>query len=113
MRTPLSIQEIREHIGRLSYRPGWTIEVYQGAYELAHLVIQAELENSYRPGEKVLLDIHSALPPLCSTDELERWLLWRLTRIEIHECHEWFKRDGKPVADPHADGADQDRVLRV
>lgn len=107
----LTMAEIQEHLGRLSYRPGWTIEAYQGMYEYAHLVIRANVEDSYHPGQVVVLDVHSMLPPVLTVEELERWLLWRLSRIEIHECREWFKRDGKPVSDPHGQGADQDRPL--
>lgn len=105
----LSTAEIARHLDRLTYRPGWTFEVYDGRFEGQHLVIRAEVDNSYQPGQLVVLDIHSMLPPMRDVAALEDWLGWRLRRVESHEQREWFKRDGVPVADPHAEGADQDR----
>jgi hypothetical protein len=47
--------------------------------------------------------IRSLIPPMASRWEFERWLAWRLRLVEIHESREWFRRDGKPVFDPHVD----------
>lgn len=105
----LTTSRLRKHLQRLSYKPGFVFEVYDGRHEGQHLVIRATVENSYRPGETVELDIHSPLPPMPSVDYFEAWLLWRLQRIEVHEAMEWFKRDRAPVCDPHRVGADQDR----
>jgi hypothetical protein len=109
----LTTTELQNHLSTISYMPGWLIDVYDGAYEGQHCVIRTRLEDSYNPGEMVELDIHSMLPPMRTTEDFEQWLLWRLMRIATHEVREWLKKDGKPIVDPHADGADQDRRSNV
>jgi hypothetical protein len=104
----LTTCEIRHHLEKITYRPNWTFRVYDGTFEGQHLVINAEVENSYSRGDWVYLDIHTFMPPMASTADLERFLAWRLARIEVHEMREWLKRDGKAIYDPHAEGADKD-----
>jgi hypothetical protein len=98
----LPLEDIRAHLGRITYRPGWTFEAYEDEHEGYKLRILAPVENSYRPGETVDLGIDSFLPPLETTHELETWLAWRLRRIESHESREWLRRDGQLISDPHA-----------
>ncbi len=107
----LTIQEVEGHLKRLSYKPGWSFEVYQGKWEGAHIVINTEIDDSYNPGEMVVLDIHSRLPRVAmqNTDTLEDWLAERLAVIEVHEMREFFKRDGKPVFNPHEEFAERDK----
>lgn len=104
----LTTTELAAHLQHLTYRPGWTIHIYDGAHEGQHLVITTQVEDTTKPGTTTTLDIHSMLPPMRDTEQFETWLLWRLKRIEVHECREWFKRDGTPVSDPHAPYADRD-----
>lgn len=105
----LTTAEIAAHLERLTYRRGWTMRVYDGAWEGQHIVITTDVEDTYNPGQTTTLDVHSMLPPMLSTADLERWLAWRLARIEIHEAREWFRRDGAPVFDPHAEHAGRDQ----
>jgi hypothetical protein len=104
----LSTAELQAHLERLTYRRGWFLRIYEGRFEGHHIVIQAELEDSFNPGRMVVLDVHSMLPPMRDTDQLEEWIAWRLARMEVHECREWLKRDGAPIFDPHAEGAEHD-----
>lgn len=104
----LTTEQIREHLTHLSYKPGWSFEVYDGRWEGQHIAIRGEVEDSYRPGEKTVLDVHSMLPPMTGTGALEAWLIWRLCRLEVHEAREFFKRDGRVLFDPHAPFADRD-----
>jgi len=60
----LTTVDIAAHLERISYRPGWAIRVYDGAWEGQHLVITAEVEDTYHPGQTTTLDVHSMLPPL-------------------------------------------------
>jgi hypothetical protein len=99
---PLGLPVIEAHLARLSYRPGWKFAVYTGRYEGPHICITADLADSVNVGQTLRVRIDSQLPPF------ERWLLWRLAIIESHECREWFKRDGKAIADPHAPDAQHD-----
>lgn len=105
----LTVADLQAHLDRLSFQPGWAVEVYEGRFEGPHVRIAAVVANSYAASEPVELDIHSMLPPMPSLDYFEVWLEWRLARVARHEVREWFKRDGRPVFDPHAPNADQDR----
>jgi hypothetical protein len=106
---PVTVAELATHAKRLTYRPGWVFQVYEGAHEGPHIVIAATLPDSTRPGETVDVRIDSAVPPLDTLAQFERWLLWRLRIVESHECREWLKRDGLPIFDPHAEDAQHDR----
>lgn len=106
----LTMAEIQRHLRLLSYKPGWSFEAYEGRWEGHHLVIRTEVEDTYRPGSTTVLDVHSMLPPMRDTGALEEWIAWRLARIEVHECREFFKRDGQVIFDPHAEFASRDQM---
>lgn len=106
----LTIDQIKEHLRLITYRPGWTIEAYQGSWEGIHIrIVAPKVEDSYNPGEFVDLGITSHLPPMQNFHQLETWLAWRLNRIETHEMREWLKFGGVPIFNPHSDGAEEDR----
>jgi hypothetical protein len=104
----LTTPEIQRHLTHLTYKPGWMVRVYDGRWEGQHLAIRAELEDATRPGHTTTIDVQSMLPPIRDTQALEEWLAWRLGRLELHEMREWFKRDGRPIFDPHAELAERD-----
>lgn len=87
------------------------MQVYEGRFEGPHLRITITTPNAYsddNDADLVVLDIHSPIPPMQDKGQLADWLLWRLLRIESHECREFFKVKGLTYADPHQDGADRD-----
>jgi hypothetical protein len=104
----LTTSEIAAHLERLSYKDGWEFQVYDGRWEGQHIVIRTVVPDAFRPGETVTLDVHSMLPPMRDTAQLEEWLAWRLGRIEVHEMREWLKRDGQVLFSPHAEYAERD-----
>lgn len=106
----LSTAQLAAHLERITYKTGWSFEVYDGRWEGQHIVIRTEVEDTYSPGHKVVLDVHSMLPPMRDVDDFENWLAWRLGRLEIHEMREFLKRDGEVIFDPHAEYADRDVV---
>jgi hypothetical protein len=106
----LTADEIRAHLARLTYRPGWAFELYEGRFEGLHLRITATVDDSLRPGETVVLGVNSRLPWMADSGQLESWLAHRLAAIEVHEMREWLKRDGEAIFDPHAEGAGEDRL---
>lgn len=101
----LTLPDIQGALDRITYRPDWTFTAYEDQWEGPHLLIVAPVPNSYRPTETVDLGIRSPLPPMPDTEALHRWLAWRLGRVENHEMREWFKVDGRPLFDPHAETA--------
>ncbi len=106
----LTTEQIAAHLKRLTYKPGWTFEVYQGRWEGHHIVIRTEVPDTYKPGETCVLDVHSFLHPVETVEELERWLMHRIVRLEIHEAREFFKRDNRVLFNPHAPDAEHDRT---
>lgn len=108
MNVPLSVETLDEHLDNITYKPGWEFEVYQGAFEGPHIRITTVCDDSYHPGEKVTLDVHSQLPPMFDLEYFEQWLLWRLMIIETHEAREFLRKDGKPIFDPHKENANRD-----
>lgn len=96
----LTFEDIDEEIGHYTYRPNWTMTVHLRSEGIL-LHIRAEVRNSYNIAESVVLKINSWLPEFDNRAQFSRWLKWRLCLIEIHECQEWFKRDGVAVYDPH------------
>lgn len=107
----LSTQEIKDHLAKITYKPGWSFTYYDGVWEGPHLRIFCEaIEDSFNPGTTTVLDIHCFLSPndIASTEALETYLMYRLGRIEVHEMREFFKRNGKVVSSPHMPNADHD-----
>lgn len=115
----MSTQDVAVIVGRRVYKPGWVLGVYEGDLDGPHVVIAARVEDSYRPGETAPLDVHAVVPDAALESELafDKWLVWRLGQVEIHECREWYRRTDagpasdrvRPVFNPHRDGADRDR----
>lgn len=107
----LSTAEIQSYLTRVSYKPGWVFSYYEGRWEGPHLRIYcAEVPDSFTPGETTVLDIHCFLSPndIADTTALNRYLMYRLGRIEMHEMREFFKVNGKVVSSPHMPHADRD-----
>lgn len=105
----LSTAEIRDHLAGRLFMPGWSFLVYDGRWEGPHLAIVAELPDAYRPGETVTIRVENMLPPFDTIEQLDRWMVWRLTRIASHEVREFYRdTEGRPIFDPHAEWAERD-----
>lgn len=113
----LSVAELGDILSRRTYKPGWVLSVHEGQTTRAPIVrIYAEaVDDSWNPGQSVPLDIFAEVPTPARESELafDKWLVWRLGRIEVHEAQEWFRRPGQaypwvPVFNPHRDGSDRD-----
>lgn len=102
MRRYLTLAEIQAALNAVTYRPGWTFTAAEDPFGEGHTVrLEGPVPNAYRPDETVVLGINSYLPPIPDAAYLDRWLLWRLQRVEAHETREWLQRDGRPIFDPH------------
>jgi hypothetical protein len=104
----LTTLEIQEHLRHVTYKPGWSFTAYDGRWEGQHIIIDVVTPDAFNPGHDITLDVHTSLPPLDTIRELDRWLLWRLMRIESHELREWYKVDGKVIVNPHSDDGNHD-----
>lgn len=99
----LAHEELETLLKDVSYRPGWTLTLLRHSHEGPMLRIEAKVLNSYCPEQETMLGINSFIPPMTSPEHFYEWLLWRLERVEVHECQEWFKVKGDPWHDPHKD----------
>lgn len=100
----LSFYSLKEAIAKFSYKPGWTFTVYEDPYEGSHIQIAVSTPDAFHPEQDVVLDIHSPLPPMFDDRQLKAWMLWRLLRIETHECREWLRFKGEQIINPHVSG---------
>lgn len=93
--------EVAEVVADLTYKPQWAFEVYEDRFEGLHVAIRTELEDAFHPGQPVVLNIRSPLPPFRDVEAVLDWFLWRLARIEVHEVREWTRWRGTQVSNPH------------
>jgi hypothetical protein len=100
---------MQDRINEFIYKEGWTMEVYEGAFEGPHLRIRGVEPDSTKPGENLPLDIHSRIPPMLSLDQFDLFLQNRLIVIETHECREFLRlrKNGKAIFYPHISDRDE------
>lgn len=97
--------ELCELVGRLSYRPGWTMRVLDEFPGVARVEITGRVADTYHPERTATFRTCARLPLLdYLTEDLALTAIgWALKEAEIHESREWFKLDGKLIDDPHAE----------
>lgn len=95
----MNLDEVRAAVEKVTYKPGWSFEVRTDSHEGMYLRILAPVPDD--PQQEKTLGINTYLPPFTGTEELARWILWRVERIEVHEARELLRFDGKQVSNPH------------
>lgn len=106
----LSTAEVQQELARVSYKPGWSFEAYEGQWEGQHIVISAQLMDGYDHSRVVDLRIDWFPDPFQNLQQLYYALAKRLARIEVHEMREFLQVDGRPLFDPHGPDAQHDRA---
>jgi hypothetical protein len=106
----LTTSQMQAVLDRVTYKNGWAFHIYAGRHEGTHCTITTSVPDAYNPDTMTTLSIETFLSPNDTRDEasLVEWLLYRCARIEVHECREFLRLDGKPWSDPHGQDADQD-----
>src|SRR4051794_35643959 len=84
----LTLPELQHLLERFTFKD-WELHLYQSRWEGIWLCVTADLDNSYSPGDPVTVKIRSAVPPMPHGRAFYEWLVWRLTRVAIHEVLEW------------------------
>jgi hypothetical protein len=96
----------RGWLAEYSYKPGWRFEVTEGG----RLVVSAEVPDvdgrTNPDGEPLVLTIarwNNLNPGTHGRERIcfELTLRDLIRQIEEHELKEWFRRDGRPVEEPH------------
>lgn len=120
------IRDLKELVGRLTYKPGSRFEIrepFEEAKRFPRLAEILKLKTEAAPSKKVQLiisvpcvDSHNpkATTPVTAIREFDREELTSMTpegllryietvliTMETHEVAEWFKVDGENVRDPH------------
>jgi hypothetical protein len=83
----LTADQVNTILDQRAYRPGWQFRAYTGETTRAVIVeVLATVPDSYRPGLSVPLEVYCPVPAYVD-DELtfDKWLAWRLQRLEVHE----------------------------
>lgn len=97
----LAYATVAAEVDAYTYPPGWAVTTYVDPFEGPCLYVTALVADGYRDGGPLPLRIRVNLPPMPSVEYLAIWLWWRLDLVARHELREMFRRDGRPVFDPH------------
>lgn len=96
-----------EQLKRFTYKRGWEFFLIDpaGPYDDPGVQIKFYTENTYRPGQQILITSRDRLPTpwiiAKDEDKFARYLLDVIVRVERHEAQEWLRRDGVMLFDPH------------
>lgn len=108
----LTTAEMIQLINHRRYKPHHLLTVYDTDVQGPHLSIRGTRENARCMGTSEYFDIKSRIPEAAreTAHSFDRWVVWRLERMEAHEVLEWYQtHDGRPVFDPHDDQATSPR----
>ena len=104
----MTLDELRDLVSRISYKPNWTIALLDGPEFPTLRIAWRSPDSTLRSPEPLDLRIKHTVPPLlCARwgpDEALRFVFEKVMEMERHEAREWFKVDGVPVDYPHAPG---------
>lgn len=110
--------ELEDLVARLSYRPGWRFTLVDTERDPADthgaaaggltFIVTTNTINAYRPERKVMVNHYFIVPAATfNRASWQRWLFDCCSRVELHECMEFFTVDGvKPFAPTHGPGDD-------
>lgn len=109
----MTLAEVQAELAQLEAWPGWTMTARQDPWEGIIIRFVGTVPDAYHPGQMVDLGIDSHLPPTPHLPALWYWLQWRLCRIATHEAREMFRRNGRPLFDPHEETRVPDAYARL
>lgn len=91
---------LAEWLAAWEYQPGWTFSLHEHP-EGPLLRIEFTVPDSRNPGLMQDQGVWTFVPPCQTPEEFYRWLVWRLTRIAVHEVYEFARVRGELYLDPH------------
>lgn len=95
---------LRGQLARFTYRPGWRMRIrgwpLDPALEVSHVARDADNPEAFtQQSPRVMVPAEVAA---CRDEAMfAAWLASVLESLEVHESHEWLRRDGVRVTDPH------------
>jgi hypothetical protein len=108
----LTLQQLQSRLKEFTYKD-WDLNIYEGSFEGLQFEIKANMTDNFNPGTPFKFHCVSPLPPLLSIEQFDLYLLWRIKRIEIHECMENLKVKGEVFISPHREAADRDLLPEI
>lgn len=102
----MTFNEMAEIVGAISYRPGWSINIFDGDRPYVQIHVSTESEASLSPfngkreawrSGKVFLSEH-----MCR-QEIVGAVFGAIRSAEEHEMKEWFTYRGARIYNPHLD----------
>jgi hypothetical protein len=107
-RRPLTFEELKRAVKRITYKKDWEITLYEGGYGLGldgivtlrvtiHNVVDTYTGKVAGP----LTGRESAVSPFYTLDKFYEWAWQSIRKVELHEAQEWFKVDGELTHNPH------------
>lgn len=103
----MTITELRDLLARVSYKPGWSFHLIEGAAPLL-VNLRVFFQSHDSTGEKsgtVKIQTNAVIPRMdlafWREDDAIRAISGEIVQLEMYEFREWLKVDGKPVDDPH------------
>lgn len=101
----LTFEEIDTVLRKITYKPGWKLSWELMRTYSVVLMISADIEDSFNPGQMGKIGFREPLPrcqSIANRDHLLQLVRAVLGKIELHERDEWLKIDGIVIFDPHA-----------
>ncbi len=100
----LSSQDIRAALAAVTYKPHYAFHFTESREGWTMWITCSAMPNAYRPDEPFRFEVETFIPRyLADVEAFYDWLAWRLEFLEAHEAREWFRVNGKPWSDPHAE----------
>lgn len=96
-----------EQLKRITYKPGWTMEMYapHGTFGDPGILIEFYAQDTYNPNRNIKINSRERLPipPILrrNEDQFIQYVQEALFRVERHESREWLRRDGVIFNNPH------------
>lgn len=101
---PLSFGILQCLLGCVTYKKGFNFSLFQDeTMSRTVLYVRATVPNAYDLTKNTELFIRAIIPTwvIRTPEDFFLWIQQRLIEMEIHECLEFFRIDGKPLYNPH------------
>lgn len=102
----MTYQEAKEIIDHVSYKPDFRIMMYReldrDSFAIKILRMVKDVKEPLRKIPIIYVEsIHSLFFVAMKKEDLLKFLMQIIKKVEIHEVEEWFSYEGNHIFDPH------------